>query len=338
MKAGHTFVTNSWSAVERFFLTPSSARPLALWRILFGAFALVEMLCLRPHWQDLFGQEGLVHWVISKEIFASEGLPHLAQVASWLEPFGVSADETVLALGNVYLLALLALAFGFCTRSAALIAWLAHVTLWNTGSLFGYGIESFTRIGLFYCLFMPVSRHWALDARRESSSKEPSWGATLSYRVLQLHLCLVYLCSGLAKMQGDQWGTGEATWRVLGQPEYAQFDMSWLAQFPWLLVIMDWSVLVIELGYAFLIWPRKTRPFALTGILLLHAGIGLFMGLWGFAVVLILMNVAAWGHCTTFRRLSVSSSQKNLISVSSEKTWPWSRPATERQEVIPKCP
>ncbi len=293
------------SRLQDFFLLPSGSKPLAAFRIAFGIFAVAEVLCLRPNWLDLLGNDGIVQWVISKELFAIQGVPHIFHVAEALLPWGLSADHTVYLVMYGYVFALIALTFGFFTRTFAVIAWLLHILIWNTGNLYGYGVESFTRVCLFYFVFMPVSEWWALDAPRQGTTASDSWGATLTVRILQLHLCIVYLTSGIAKIQGVQWRDGEAMWRVLCQPGYAQFDMLWLADIPGIFPVLAWSVLFLELGYAVLIWPASTRPFMLGGMIAMHVGIGVFMGLWGFAIVMILMNIGAFAAGTDFSRLNV---------------------------------
>src|SRR5882724_8593724 len=91
---------------EAFFLQPGSRKPLARFRIAFGTFAFAELLALRPNWQDLPGREGIVQWVISKELFAVDGVPHVYHLAERLEPSGVSADLTLHGVLYAYLFAL----------------------------------------------------------------------------------------------------------------------------------------------------------------------------------------------------------------------------------------
>jgi hypothetical protein len=47
---------------------------------------------------------------------------------------------------------------------------------------------------------------------------------------------------------------------------------------------------VVEVGYVFLIWPRRTRRVWFVATLGLHLGIGLFMGLVFFSSVMILLT------------------------------------------------
>ena len=55
------------------------------------------------------------------------------------------------------------------------------------------------------------------------------------------------------------------------------------------------SIWLIELSFPIFIWPRKTRLLWLTLICLLHFGIGYAMGMPLFALVMIVLNVAAFG-------------------------------------------
>jgi hypothetical protein len=51
----------------------------------------------------------------------------------------------------------------------------------------------------------------------------------------------------------------------------------------------------LEIGYPFFIWNSKTRKIWLIGICAMHVGIGLTMGMYLFAFVMIVLNVAAFG-------------------------------------------
>jgi hypothetical protein len=64
---------------------------------------------------------------------------------------------------------------------------------------------------------------------------------------------------------------------------------------PLLAKIMGWSVLILETGYPVFIWLKPTRKYWLLGILGLHTGIAVFMGLQLFALIMILLNLYAFG-------------------------------------------
>jgi len=51
----------------------------------------------------------------------------------------------------------------------------------------------------------------------------------------------------------------------------------------------------LEIGYPFFVWNSKTRKVWLICICAVHAGIGLAMGMYLFALIMIVLNVAAFG-------------------------------------------
>jgi hypothetical protein len=61
------------------------------------------------------------------------------------------------------------------------------------------------------------------------------------------------------------------------------------------LPVLGISICLIEVGYPVFIWMKKTRFFWLVCILAMHAAIGLTMGMYLFALVMIVLNLAAFG-------------------------------------------
>jgi hypothetical protein len=107
---------------------------------------------------------------------------------------------------------------------------------------------------------------------------------------MQAHLCVIYLAAGVEKAMGRQWWNGEAIWRAVTQPAFRTFDLSWLASYPWIPMLAGWGTLVVEIGYVFFIWPRRTRKAWCIATIGLHLGLGLVMGLVFFSSVMILLT------------------------------------------------
>jgi hypothetical protein len=282
--------------VDHFFTEPLSADFLSFYRIATAAMGLVVIAMVSPSLLDIYGAEGFIQWVVSDSLFRIPSLPSLIQVSDLLAPLGVGPNAVVLGGFALYAISLVGMLLGWRTRLTAGVAWVMHFLICNTSIIFGYGVETFIHIGLFYCLLMPSAERWSLGARAgRTGYARVSAAARLSQRIIQLHLCMVYLNAGLAKMFGHEWWNGEAIWRSVMQPDFRQFDMSWLAWFPTLTLVLGWGVLVIECGYPLFIWNRRIRPFWLAATIALHAGIALFMGLWMFALAMIVMNIAGFG-------------------------------------------
>jgi hypothetical protein len=281
-------------AVWHFFLAPSDPRWLGLFRAGVSAVGLVQVWTLWPYLPQLYGNFGFIQWAVV-ETAGDPWTPSIGKLCLAIEPLGASSTTCVHGVFAVYALSLAGLGVGFLTRLSAVSAWLAHALTVNSGYLSLYGVDTMLHVCLFYGVWMPIGSVFSVDAWRRRWPPEASAGATLALRVLQLHLCLIYLNTGLAKARGVQWWRGEALWRALMQPQFAVLDVSWMAEVPWVPLVAGWIVIVIELGYPFLVWPRRTRALWVGATLALHLGIGVAMGLWLFSAIMMVMTASAFG-------------------------------------------
>jgi hypothetical protein len=276
-----------------FVARPASPRPLAILRIGLAAVLLVQAYTLGGSLIELYGNLGFVQWSV-EPLGTPSGVPRVDWLVDALAPHGVSDVAVVRGVFLVYVGSLACLLLGWRTRVAAVLAWLTHTALKTSGNASIYGVDEFAHIALFYCMFMPVGHALSLDRLAGRVSGEPSSAARLGLRVLQLHLCVVYVSSGIHKATGEQWWNGEAVWRSLMRPDFAHFDMSWLAEAPWVAMLACWGTLLVEVGYPLLVWPRWTRTAGTLAAIGLHVGIAVGLGLVSFAAVMIVLNIAAF--------------------------------------------
>lgn len=208
-----------------------------------------------------------------------------------------------------FILAMICFTVGLFTRVAAPLAWLGHLSYIQRGYIIWFGMDSMILFILFYLMFAPCG--WALSfdrliARyrairrtglgRESLGDAPPvpwhWSATTLTRMIQIHMSIVYFCAGVAKLQGATWWSGYATWMTMHTSEFALVDMRWFGQFPmWLIgaitTFATYATLAFEIAFVFLIWYPFWRPILLFVAVGLHAGIGFFMGLMSFGVIML---------------------------------------------------
>ena len=269
--------------------TSVDARPLAFLRIGTGVVILLELFALWPNISDIYGSHGYIEWIISQHLFSLSQLPTMAGILHWLPPETVSADTVLYGTLSIYIASLVGMVIGYRANAMALLAWAFHLIINNSANMYGYGVESFIHVSLFYLIFMPTTAHWALIRSSRQST------VNLWMTILRLHLCIVYLNAGLAKWLGQDWLGGEAIWRAVAQPTYGQFDMFWIAYVPWLSVVATWGVLILETAYPIFVWWPLTRKYWLGAIVAMHLGIGLLMGLHAFAGIMIVLNIAAFG-------------------------------------------
>ena len=290
-----------FDGIRSFWTAPVTPRPLALFRIGIAFVLLTQAFSLIGHLEELFGTQRVVDRPVT---WASPlpGVPDLAWVKQALTLVGLPASFGVPFTLAVYVGALIALLFGFRTRWSAGVAWLSHTALITTNSLAMYGVDAFAQIGLFYCVFFPVGQVMSMDQARSAGGRnargnEPSFGAWLGLRILQIHVCVFYTASGIEKASGEQWWNGEAIWRaVMGAPlDGPPIDCSFLAIVPWLSQGLCWMTLLLEAGIVAFVWHPRLRKLWLVSIIGMHVGIALLMNLWTFSATMIVFDLAAFG-------------------------------------------
>jgi hypothetical protein len=230
---------------------------------------------------------------------------------------------------------------GFCTRLTSVLAWAGSLSYIHRASATLFGADTMMNILLIYLMIGPsgaalsvdrlLARWWAKARPRvlgrwrafwdgllgrqrpaeeiiapgqpPSAAPVPSVSANVALRLLQVHVCIIYLAAGLSKLHGESWWTGTAVWGTLANYEFAPMQYGWynwalraLAKHQLLLQTFltfgTYFTLVFEVGYAFLIWRPGTRWVILSMAIILHGVIGVFMGLKTFALVMVVMNMA----------------------------------------------
>jgi hypothetical protein len=277
-----------------FFELPIPKESLGFFRISIAAFALLQVMVLWPDWMTFYGPHGLLPWEISSLLSVSN-TPSVSMVAEAFRLIGILSETTVYILTVLYVLSLTGLMVGFCTRTMGVIAWIMHMTLNTTGHFLAYGVDTFMHIALFYCALLPLNVCWSVDNILKPRTVQP-YLITFSIRLIQLHLCIVYLATGLEKAMGDQWWTGEAIWIALQQDQFNHFNTTWLASVPLLAKLLSMGTLLIEIFYPLGMFLNPTKKFFFLAIVSMHIFIAVFLGLHLFGFLMTILNFSLFGE------------------------------------------
>jgi hypothetical protein len=282
-----------------FLFTAETDNWLAVLRVGLGFQVTFYSLSLRNDWNYLVSgtASGLVTRNLAEALLSLES--HFIPRLGWLVAFGTHVglcEEIVLSVAWFCLLvAGCGLLVGLACRYSAVLAWFLHLCAAKSGGFMSYGVDNFMTIGLFYLMLSPLPDRYALDWRlREVRLKNPQ---LLGFwrRVLQLHLCVIYFFSGLTKCLGSGWWDGSNVWRALIRPPFNVIDPEILVGWKYLFPVAGIFICLLEIGYPAFIWNSKTRKVWLISVCAMHAGIGLAMGMYLFAFIMIILNVAAFG-------------------------------------------
>lgn len=234
--------------------------------------------------------------------------------------FHVGDAGAIRAIHGGCLAIVLLFAVGFLTRITSVLSWLAVVGYAQRSPVSAFGVDAIASILLLYLMIGPsgaalsVDRLLARGAEVLRAGRRglpvPPWApptptvsANVAVRLIQVHLCIIYLCAGVAKFMGAMWWDHTVMWHVLVNPEchpYAirpSIDMVrvLVRQRPLCEGLMTGATLFTlftEIGFPFLVWRRPMRRVMLSCALAMHVGIGAFMGLYSFGALMACMNLA----------------------------------------------
>jgi hypothetical protein len=277
------------------FLFPADTDSwLTVLRIGLGLEVTLYSLTLRTDWTYLLSGTArkLAEALLSLE---SCFIPRLGWFVTLAAQVGVDEKRLLFAAWASLLLTGCGLLIGFASRVLAIAAWFFHLCVAKSGGFVSYGMDNFMTIGLFYLMLSPLPDRFSLDWRlRTLHPKDPQ---LLGFwrRVLQLHLCIIYFFSGLTKCFGRGWWDGSSVWRALIRPPFNVINPEILVTWKYLFPLAGILICLLEFGYPFFIWSTKTRKIWLSGVCAMHVAIAVTMGMYLFSLVMIVLNVAAFG-------------------------------------------
>jgi len=103
-----------------------------------------------------------------------------------------------------------------------------------------------------------------------------------------LQLAILYFDSGFYKIQGHVWSSGTAVYYILRSDGFALpgwGDLIWRSAA--LVTIGTYGTILFEIMHPFLMWHRRLKYLIFSGAVVLHASIGLLMGLVWFSLTMI---------------------------------------------------
>lgn len=303
-----------WEAWNRFWFTPADPATLSLIRLLAGGM----LLYTHAVWSlDLVGFLGANGYTPVEFLQQTPNRDwSFWSIFQWIGPTWLLWTVHVLALVVFAMLFL-----GLFSRVAAVLAYLLAVSYAQrvTPGAF-FGLDKANCMLAMYLVLGPCGARYSLDRlwrlrRGEKAEPEESTSANLAIRLLQLHLCIVYLFSGMAKFDGSTWNVGTAMWWSAANYEYQSFDLTWIAGWPLLTAALTHLAVFWELYYCCLIWNRFTRPVMLWLAVIIHGGIALFMGMITFGLAMIIANLAFLRPETVRRWVDPVASRVSLALV-----------------------
>lgn len=293
----------AWLAWDQFWFAKQSQESLVFLRICTG----LMMAYIHAIWlHDIDAYMGPHAWVNRATMLQLKD-----GTSTWSYLWYIDSIPFLIAHELLAIVASLAMATGLLTRWMVPLAWFLTLMVCHrmTGMLFG--LDQVVMMISMYLMLAPCGAMGSLDARIRNRRGKASWlfpeaaptsMTQFATRLLQIHLCIVYLFGGLSKLRGEMWQDGSALWFAAASYEYQSLDLTWLGYFPALTSLLSHGTLFWETFYVALVWPRVTRPIMIGMAVMVHGGIALFMGMVTFGSMMIVAN-AVFVSPATMRRI-----------------------------------
>jgi hypothetical protein len=267
----------------------------------------------------------ILRWGVDPRLTIGQGLSVFSLWFHVTDPFWMAVVHGMIVTCSFLFL------IGFATRLTAPLTWFGSLCYIHRDPAALFGVDTMMNILLMYLAIGPSGAALSVDRwLRVSWAKrrglpvpplEPSVWATVAIRLIQVHTCIIYLAAGLSKLQGQSWWTGTAPWMTIANPEYAPMQYGWYVDILRNIVKTRWvyesfmtisalTTLAFEIGYPFVIWRPVLRRIWLCYAVLLHLGIGMFMGLRTFSILMVAFNMAFLQPETIWWALGQRKAQK----------------------------
>lgn len=280
-------------AWNRFWFTPGSPLPLAALRVGVGASLVFYLLLLFPDVGVWMGSQGLVPRDLYQRIVIG-GLD-VNILAYWSIFNHLHSPGEVLAVHVVAIVIALLFTAGVYSRVTSVLSLVMLLQYVHRAPFVMGQVEPVLSFLLLYLSVSPCGAAISFDAWRTKTpiaKIPPSWTATTSLRLIQVHLAAFYLMMAVSKINGDLWLRGDGVWGLMAMTQARLIDLSALREYEYVLNAWSLAVVTYELLFAGLIWPRLMRPVVLWlgvahWLLLLLAS-----GLVQFCLLMLVANLA----------------------------------------------
>lgn len=246
-------------------------KSLSLFRIAFSLYLLLDFLVHDFFaFAELYGPTGM----LPASVLAAD-----ARFAS-NTPFGAAMrildySQPQVWFPTLYLLSVAWFGVGYRTRLANALLLALNVYLYWRNPFVKTGAETLARLMLLWCLFLPMSRYWSVDAILHPEHRERHYPA-FPFVAIRLQLCSVYVFGALFKLLGSPWRDGSAVALALSDTLFGNTAVGSLLvrELPLLLVFTTYAVTVFQLALPLLVyapWHNDLlRALAIAGAAALH--------------------------------------------------------------------
>lgn len=269
MKRFRAWTSQFWRAWQAFWFEAEAQPHWAWYSRGLAALLFFYYLARLPDLNFVYGETGIFPEAILQETLPPLLKDYRASILSLSTSPALLYGTYALLLGSLF-----SLVCGFRPAFASVLAFILHLSFANKAMYHAYGFDKAAGAFLF-CLALA------------GGGAPRRWFDSMSLRLMQLQVGVIYAYSGFDKLKGTAWWRGDAVWQLVSNPQQSAWDMTWLAHFPWVMGLVALSTIVWEVYFPMAVAVPRLRRLWLLGGVALHLGICFYMKLPFFAFLMI---------------------------------------------------
>jgi len=283
------------TAVTTFFTTRRHGQAvLSAVRVGYGLTTALMLLVNLPVRSRLWGTQAAYDWEAFVAGSLQAGQPSLYALSS----SAVWAD--FLYFGTV--VAAILFALGWHTRVVAVVFFVLLWSLHVRNPVVTNGGDNIMRIVLLYMIIARTDTFWSWRAYRGQRPPGRLRQAVEPYAIVAnnvalvacvVQVCVLYVTSGLFKVQGRMWQEGTALYYVMRTADYNTWPelTRLIYQWPAVVVIATYAAVFVQVFLPVSLLDQRLKRVLLPLVLGMHLAIGLLMGLPYFSLFMIVTDL-----------------------------------------------
>ena len=278
---GNELVDVVGSEWNRFWFTPLQANHLWWLRRVVLVITLLWLLSFSGQLSLVFGNQG---WLTLEVVHQTTTDGDLSRTATGFSHLFVGNSPIFLwATHAVAIAVVVAAVAGFHAWLTTPLSLLVVLSYIHRSPMLTTPFETVLCMLLLYLSIGPFNN-------RHSNTK--SWTANLSTRLIQIHLCGLYLLIATSKLGTIVWWTGDASWYLMTDYQHRLIDLSAMTQSTYAMNAITHAWLLFELLFPVLIWVKTLRPLVIFIACTVWAFAALITGQVGYCVLMTIANLA----------------------------------------------
>lgn len=289
-----TLIESAGNGWNLFWYRPTDGTQLVWLRQIVGVFAFLWLFSFSFELTEMFGENG---WVSPQVIHQATTDGDLAKSApGFSHMFWVTSATGLWICHSTGLVILGALVIGYRPRVTTPLSLLVVLSYIHRAPVIVSTFETVLSMLLLYLCLAP-DRRLSLASLRSFRELQPSkcnssWLSNVCGRLIQVHMCALYLVIATSKLGTPDWWSGLAPATLLLDEHRRLINLETWTNNGYLMDALAHAWVAFELSFPVLVWNRTLRPLFLGIATVVWVFTAMVTGQVGYCLLMAVANLA----------------------------------------------